>query len=348
MGPNVEIAIGGRKTDATLEKIQLPKLHLDPLNVRFKHLEREISENDIERHIWEEEDAKTLYKQIKIAGGLMEPPVVIQSSDKQYLVKEGNRRVVCLRKLSKDAHEGRFTKEGYSYSKDHFDEVQCIVLPTNLSQKDIDSLIGTRHVSGPREWATLNRAWYIYEMYTRDNMDYEEIRQILGFGKGTIIRMVKAFEKTIDYGKKHPEDKSWFRKFTYFDELFKKPELRQWIDSDSANTTAFIEWVASGKFDDVRDVRILPEVLNDVDANKVFRSNSGKIASAREVLSHKDPSITSQTFATIKKTIETLRNIPRSEFVETTHDPSRLRLLSELRKEVDSILEDVDKLKTKQ
>jgi len=315
------------------------------MNVRFKHLEREISEGDIERHIWEEEDAKTLYKQIKIAGGLMEPPVVIPIPDNQYLVKEGNRRVVCMRKLSKEAHDGKLSKEGHAYTKEQFDIVQCIVLPATLSQKDIDSLIGTRHVSGPKEWATLNRAWYIYEMYTRDNMDYDEIRQILGFGKGTVIRMVKAFERTIDYGKKHPEDKSWFRKFTYFDELFKKPELRQWIDSDSTNSDKFNDWVASGKFDDVRDVRILPEVLGDQDAIKAFKSDSGNISVARQILSEKDPSVTSQTFAVIKKTVETLRNIPRSEFVQTTHDASRLKLLKDLRSEVDSILEDIDKLK---
>jgi len=348
MGPRVEIAVGGRKAEGTLEKIAVSQLVLDPMNVRFKHLEKEIPEAAIEHHIWEEEDAKTLYKQIKIAGGLMEPPVVLPIAEGRYLVKEGNRRVVCLRKLSKEAHEGKFSKEGYRYTKDHFDEVQCIVLPSNLSQKDIDSLIGTRHVSGPKEWATLNRAWYIYEMYTRDNMDFDEIRQVLGFGKGTVIRMVRAFEKTMDYGKKHPEDKSWFRKFTYFDELFKKPQLREWLEQDPVNTDVFVEWVASGKFDDVRDVRILPEVLNDSDALKVFISDSGSISKAREVLSQKDPSVSSETFATIKKAIQTLQTIPRSEFIQTTRDSSRLRLLKDLREEVDSLLEDIEKLKPSQ
>lgn len=345
MGPRVEIAVGGRRAEGTMEKILLSQLRLDPMNVRFKHLEKELAEAGIERHIWEEEDAKTLHKQIKIAGGLMEPPVVLQTSEGQYVVKEGNRRVVCLRRLSKEAHEGRLAKEGYQYSKDHFDEVQCIVLPQNLTQKDVDSLIGTRHVSGPKEWATLNRAWYIYEMYNRDNMDYDEIRQVLGFGKGTVIRMVKAFEKTMDYGKKHPEDKAWFRKFTYFDELFKKPQLREWIDQDPGNAEKFIEWVASGKFDDVRDVRILPDVMKDQDAVKVFKSDHGTISKARDILSQKDPSVSSETFATIKKTIETLQSIPRSEFIQTTRDSSRLRLLKELRREVDSLLQDIDKLK---
>src|SRR3989442_15970831 len=281
--PIVEIAVGGRRTGGTLEKLHISKLKLDPMNVRFKHMVKEVPEEEIERHIWEEEDAKTLYKQIKISGGLMEPPVVVGNND-QYLVKEGNRRVVCLRKLSKEAHEGKLAPEGYKYPDDHFDEVQCIVLPSDLSQKDLDSLIGTRHVSGPKEWATLNRAWHVYEMYTRDNMDFDEIRQVLGYGKGTVIRMVKAFEKTMEYGKKHPEDKYWFRKFTYFDELYKKPELRDWIEQDPQNLDAFIEWVAMGKFNDVRDVRILPGLLGDPDAAKIFRSPQGDIGKARNIL----------------------------------------------------------------
>src|SRR3989442_9068502 len=294
--PIVEIAVGGRRTGGTLEKLHISKLKLDPMNVRFKHMVKEVPEEEIERHIWEEEDAKTLYKQIKISGGLMEPPVVVGNND-QYLVKEGNRRVVCLRKLSKEAHEGKLAPEGYKYPDDHFDEGQCIVLPSDLSQKDFDSLIGTRHVSGPKEWATLNRAWHVYEMYTRDDMDFDEIRQVLGYGKGTVIRMVKAFEKTMEYGKKHPEDKYWFRKFTYFDELYKKPELRDWIEQDPQNLDAFIEWVAMGKFNDVRDVRILPGLLGDPDAAKIFRSPQGDIVKARNILALRDPTITSQTFA---------------------------------------------------
>jgi hypothetical protein len=345
MGPKVEIAIGGRLTEGTLEKISLEQLRLDLTNVRFKHREKELPEVEVERYIWEEEDAKTLYKQIKTSGGLMEPPVVLRTSDEQFLVKEGNRRIVCLRKLSKEAHDGKLVKEGYKYAKDHFDSVQCIVLPADLSQKDVDSLIGTRHVSGPKEWATLNRAWHIYDMYNRDNMDFDEIRQILGFGKGTVIRMVKAFEKTMEYGKKHPEDKYWFRKFTYFDELYKKPDLRGWIEQDPLNLDAFIEWVAVGKFNDVRDVRILPDILGDPDSAKIFRSPEGDIVEARNVLSRKDPTISSQTFAAIKKTIEALRTIPRSEFIQTRNDTSRVKLLRELRLEVDSLLEDINRIK---
>ncbi len=345
MNPKVEIAVGGRKTEGSLERISLEQLRLDPTNVRFKHREKELPEGEIERHIWEEEDAKTLFRQIKTSGGLMEPPVVLRTSDSQFLVKEGNRRVVCLRKLSKEAHDGKLAKEGYKYSKDHFDTVQCIVLPGDLSQKDLDSLIGTRHVSGPKEWATLNRAWHIYEMYNRDSMDFDEIRQVLGFGKGTVIRMVKAFERTIEYGKKHPEDRAWFRKFTYFDELYKKPDLRGWIEQDSANLNTFIDWVAEGKFNDVRDVRILPDLLGDPDSTKILMASDGDITKAREALAKKDPAISSQTFASIKKTIDALRSIPRSEFIQTARDSSRVKLLKELRLEVDSLLEDVNKMK---
>jgi len=347
MVSTLEIAVGGKKTEGTVEKILVASLRLDPTNVRFKHTQKEMSETEIQRYIWEEEDAKTLYKQIKLSGGLMEPPVVVPAGE-HFLVKDGNRRVVCLQRLSKEAHEGKLIKDGYKYPKDHFDEVQCIVLPQTLSQKDMDSLIGTRHVSGPKEWATLNRAWYIYEMYNRDNMDFDEIRQVLGFGKGTVIRMVKAFEKTMEYGKKHPEDRAWFRKFTYFDELYKKPTLRNWIEQDPGNLEKFFGWVGEGKFDDVRDVRILPQLLEETDAMRAFESPNGNISIARELLSQRDPSMSSETFATIKKTIDTLRSIPRNEFIQTTKDLSRMKLLKELQQEVDGLLDDISKLRQNQ
>lgn len=345
MGPKVEIAIGGRRAEGTLEHVQLRQLRLDPTNVRFKHLEMELPEAEIEHYIWEEEDAKTLYKQIKTSGGLTEAPVILRTSDEQFLVKEGNRRIVCLRRLSNEAAGGKLAEEGYKYPKDHFDIVQCIVLPPDLSQKDLDSLIGMRHVSGPKEWATLNRAWHIYEMYNRDNMDYDEIRTVLGFGKGTVIRMVNAFEKTMEYGKKHPEDRAWFRKFTYFDEFYKKSDLRGWADQDPGNLGTFIDWVAQKKFNDVRDVRVLPDIIADPDAMKIFVSVDGDIVKARETLSRKNPAISSQTFATVKKTIEALRSIPRNEFIQTSHDSSRVKLLKDLRSEVDSLLEDLDKIR---
>jgi len=343
--PMIEIALGGRKTEGTIEKISLSKLRLDPKNVRFKHLEKEVGEAAIESHIWEEEDAKTLYQQIRVSGGLIEPPVVIRMPDDSYLVKEGNRRIVCLRRLAKEAHDGKLLKEGYKYPKSHFDEVQTIVLAADLSQKDIDSLLGTRHVSGPKEWATLNRAWHIYEMYNQDDMDFDEIRQVLGFGKGTVIRMVKAFQKTIEYGKTHPEDKQWFRKFTYFDELLKKPQLRDWIEQDSLRVNTFFDWIANGKFSDVRDIRRLPQILEDPDASKVFYSSDGDISKAKAILAQKDPAISSETFSIVKKTIGALRSIPRNEFVQTARDESRLKLLNELREEIDALLADITKLK---
>ena len=86
-----------------IREVPIDDLKLDPNNVRFKHIDRLLTDAKIEEIIWEEQDTRDLMKSIRVSGGLMERPVV--SSD--YVVKEGNRRVVCLRRLKNLAHEGK-------------------------------------------------------------------------------------------------------------------------------------------------------------------------------------------------------------------------------------------------
>ena len=81
---------------------------------------------------------------------------------------------------------------------------------------------------------------------------------------------------------------------------------------------------------------------------RAFESPNGNISIARELLSQRDPSMSSETFATIKKTIDTLRSIPRNEFIQTTKDLSRMKLLKELQQEVDGLLDDISKLRQNQ
>src|SRR5207245_8951648 len=117
------------------------------------------------------------------------------------------------------------------------------------------------------------------------------------------------------------------------------------MEQDDQNLDSFIECVAIGQFKDVRDVRILPGLLGDPDAAKIFRSPQGDIVKARNILALRDPTITSQTFAAVKKTIEALRAIPRSEFIQATHDYASVKVLKEVRLEVDGLLDDIGKMK---
>ena len=43
------------------EEVSIDKLRLDPENVRFRHLNRVMTEKEIEEYIWNEPDSKILF-----------------------------------------------------------------------------------------------------------------------------------------------------------------------------------------------------------------------------------------------------------------------------------------------
>ena len=73
--------------------VNLDKLKLDLTNVRYQHKEELIDEEKMGDFIWNESGTKQLYEQIKAARGLYEKPFI----DANYVVLEGNRRLVCLK-----------------------------------------------------------------------------------------------------------------------------------------------------------------------------------------------------------------------------------------------------------
>ena len=75
-------------------------------------------------------------------------------------------------------------------------------------------------------------------------------------GKVTIIRYADVYEQTEKYGSLFKDDKDWFHKFTYFDELYKRRDLKDFRKIQK-NVEKFGRWVHDGKFNDVRDVRRL-------------------------------------------------------------------------------------------
>jgi hypothetical protein len=86
--------------EAELMYVPLDKIKLDPKNVRFRHLFQELSDEEMEKTIWGEQFTRNWYTEIKYAQGLSEKPA-LQSLADHYVVREGNARIVCLRKLKK-------------------------------------------------------------------------------------------------------------------------------------------------------------------------------------------------------------------------------------------------------
>lgn len=318
--------------DTSIESILTGELRLDPDNVRFKHEDGVLKDDDMQQLIWDEPDTRTLYRTILASGGLSERPIIT----KELIVKEGNRRVVCLRRLSNAAHAGEL--EGVA--RDAFDSVDCEVLPVDVSKLDLDMYLARVHVVGKKPWEALNQAAHIYELYHDWDKSYESIREYLGIGKAEVIKRNKAYESTVSYLKENP-GKGDIRHFSYFDELFRGSKTRQWAEAYPVNLKKFNAWLAAGKFNDSKQVRYIMDVLEDRDAVAVLNSEGGSMDEAIELLAEKKPAMRSQVFRTVVSATELLDNMPLNEYRRLADNDAQLDVLRALFRQLKNIFNDL-------
>ena len=318
----------------TIEKIPLDKLKLDPLNVRFRHIKKKLSEDEIEDLIWNENDTKQLYQSILASGGLSEKPFV----DLKNIVKEGNRRVVCLRKIVKNIKEGQLKDINLS----RFNIVECEMPIDDIAPLEIDLLLARWHVSGKKEWDTLNQAGHVYDLYHNRGLSHEEIGSHLEMTKHQVIKRQQAYQLAVEYLEKYPDDID-LRRFDYFTRAVKPSDLQKWLDEDERNKDILFEWIHDKKFDvdGSHDIQKLSLIMNNKIALKDFASKTGTISTAMDIISKNDITLTNYTFKTIKRAIHAIENMPRSEFKGLPTNAPKKNMLFDLHDRLEKIFKEL-------
>lgn len=327
---------GARITN--IQSIPLDNLKLDPRNVRFRHVGKVLKDKDMEKQILDEPETKHLMKAIIASGGLSTRPIVTDKG----IVREGNRRVVSLRRIVVLIDKGELP----DLERKDFEHIECEVLPKETTQREIDIYLGRVHVSGVKEWDAINQAQHIWTLYHESDLSLDEIRDFLGLGKGTILQKLRALEWTSEFMKLYPDDAD-IKKFSFFEELHKKKALRQWISDDSSRLKAFFKWVADDKFDETgaKDVRKLPEIMDHDQAWKFFQSPGGKFSMALRKVYEGRPELTSSTFEAVKAAMDALTNIGLEEYKSIPTDRARFEMLTALHQKVAGMLKEFESQK---
>jgi len=310
--------------------IPISDLKLDSENVRLKHIKPSMSEAEIEDYFWKEPQTTELYAQIKAARGLLQEPIVTING----VVKEGNRRLVCLRMLGREAHAGKLP----GMPATQFDRIKCSVIPRDASDSEILMLLAIIHVRGKKAWDAFNKAETLASLHWEHKKSYDTISRELGMAKVTIIRTINAHEAIKKYNEKYPDDSDWYRNFTCFDELFRRRALKVWRENPSSMLDFFL-WIHEGKISSFKQVRRLDKILNNEHSRKIF-DEKGFIA-AMDYLNTVDPTIQDSSFRSISNTIKTLQGFDRRTLIQIIGDPSRIRILQNLRQEINSLLTDI-------
>ena len=235
--------------------VSLSKLKLDPNNIRFRHMGTELTQSQIEEYLLQEEDVRLLTKEIISARQLYQPLLVIKEDD-HYVCKEGNRRCLSLRMIQ-DQIKNKTLK---GFTEDHFNMVPCIIL--SGTEKQIDVLLGTIHVSGAKPWKSTNRGYLIYKCIEVHGDDPKQVADSFGMVKSKVIMAYNGFIATERYGQKYEiEGGKYIKRFWVFEELYRNSITKEWVKENEENIDYFINVVGKSKMSNLKDVRKFAKFL---------------------------------------------------------------------------------------
>lgn len=320
--------------NAPIVSIHIEKLKHDPENVRLKHLKSKPSQTKIQQVLREVGNTSELKHQILAEGVVYEPLVV----NYENTVLEGNRRLVALKDIMRDIEQNKL--QGYDILK--LKKVKCRKLAKNVSKKAIDIYLATIHVRAKKPWKLFNRAKHIFQLSKVHHLSYNDIAARVGMAKSTIQRAIICYQLVLDYSNRYIDDKEWFNKYSYFEELFKRKDLVDFREHEN-NLTKFAKWVHDKKFHDYQDLRKLNLVMLDGTAYEEFEKHN--FDAALRALEKNDPSISDKDFKGIKNTIEICRNLSRTELIDIKSNPSKMRMIYQLEAELKSLVSDLENIK---
>lgn len=317
-----EITLDGRKVAVRSEEIPIERLRLDPRNPRIANtiaLRIDTAgdfEPAIENLLWSDPEVRELYRQVLVNQGLIERIIV----KPDHTVVEGNCRLVVYRKLRENqTRDLRWLK------------IPSRVLPVDISDREVALLLAQLHVQGKNKWSPFEKAGHVFRLHKDFVLTQDEIAVRLRMSKSKVNQMIRAFESMQNIYLKRYADPASVHKYSYFEELFKKPELREWATSSDENVRQFAKWVGEGRISQGMQVRELPSILANDEALAAFER--GGYFEARKVLEQGDPTLSSPLFKKMTEMTEALRNARLDDINRARPDGSRpaRRIVAELR-----------------
>lgn len=199
------------------------------------------SQEEIETHMCNMEHVKQLRLSIQENGGLIDPLIV---RDGDFVVLEGNSRLAAYRLLCRN--------EPIKWGK-----VKCTVLPADIDDSAIFTLLGQYHIVGRKDWSPYEQAGYLYRRKEDTKIPIEDIATELGITKGVATNYIKVFEYMIEKNDLVPEQ------WSYYEEMLKNRNIQKAIEQKPELEETLVEQIKSGNIETAADIRKVGKIAGD-------------------------------------------------------------------------------------
>ena len=320
--------IQGKQVPYTVARIPNDQLELDPGNPRVQYLVGQMAGNvtqaRLDELIWAKDQVKALAQSIFQNGGIREAIIVQPTGKNKYRVREGNSRTVCNRHLS-EQHPG----------DERFASVPAHVFEQNLTEEDIAVILADFHVAGKIRWDAYEQAKHIHDLFHVYGKTYDWLSDHLRMSKSKISEHLAAYKATTDFLQVHPAPAN-IKKFSLFQELMKKKDLRERYDDSVEFRQKLYGWLEKDRISDPKQMRSLPGILESPEAAKAL-DKYGFDAAAKVLISN-DPSLGSDLFHAVKTATEALKSAPASDIHDLkAGNAQKLIMLRNLKRSLEDI-----------
>lgn len=226
---SVVVPIKGKDYTVRIRQLPHKSLKFYPENPRiYSVLHDGAADNPTQEEIQEclqrMDHVRELKEDIKENGGLIEPLYV---KEKTLEVVEGNSRLAAYRMLADE-------------NAVQWEKVKCAVLPAEVDDSAIASLLGQLHLKGKKDWRPYEQASFLHRRHYKDRVSVPDLAKEIPLK----ARGIKHRIAVIDYMIKQRDNK--IERWSHYDELLKNRKLQDAFKDHAGFEEAVVEKIKSG------------------------------------------------------------------------------------------------------
>jgi len=224
------------------------------------------TQEEIQEHLQKFDYIRELRDDIRENEDILEPLYVKSST---YEVVEGNSRLAAFRMLADE-------------NSVQWQTVKCAILPPEVTDSAIASLLGQLHLKGKKDWSPYEQASYLHRRHYVDKVSLNDLKKEFNLKENSIRHRIAVITFMIRHGDNHTG------RWSHYDEFLKNRKFRKACEDHADFEGVVVSRIKSGdmKAVEVRDkLKLVCSTKSERPIKHLIKTGSldGAVTAAKEL-----------------------------------------------------------------